>query len=176
MVLIGASRRRARDQRDVGRLRVIEALDPGLRLWHHDAASTPRSTEACVALLGAEPSCSTGTASTRTPPIVDHVASLRARGGCDRVLAVSSVSGLRADLGVRSSCPTTVALEPWCRRSTTTAVTRCHFPASWRADVLTPRTQADIAVCDGVSINRYPVVFRRARRSGLLAHLPTSWG
>lgn len=89
------------------------------------------------------------------PHLIDHTANLRSvvAAGCDRVLALSSVGGLREELGPGAMlCPDDfIALDA-------TALTALNdssahrvpgFDRAWRAEVLAGLTAAGIDVADG---------------------------
>lgn len=92
---------------------------------------------------------------TYTPAhLVDHVANLRALAdaGCDRVLAISSVGGLRTEFAVG----TFVAPDDFIALDTVVAVHHDarshlvpHFDAPWRSAVLRAASDTGTAVHDG---------------------------
>jgi purine nucleoside phosphorylase len=89
------------------------------------------------------------------PHRIDHVANMRAlaEAGCDRVLAIGSVGGLRPELGPGTVlCPDDfVALdaEPLTALEGVDAHRVPGFDQGWREDVLTAFAEAGTAVRDG---------------------------
>jgi 5'-methylthioadenosine phosphorylase len=89
------------------------------------------------------------------PHEIDHVANMRrlAEAGCDRVLAIGSVGGLRPDLGPGTFlCPDDlIALDapPVTTLDGAAAHTVPGFDADWRRDVASAFAESDTEVRDG---------------------------